>query len=153
MTEENRISKEPLAPPPRPDEPDLPLLAQRRAPIWTPAQLAFLVAQFATLFAAFILLRMVNYYYVQYLWTHPMGLKMTIMAIALMTINVPLFLGLTFLLNQMLLRGEGRRKTHIVLMVLLYIMFFILFFLPALFVLLVGPACIQIMDSMTPPKL
>jgi hypothetical protein len=151
MSEESSISKEPLAPAPRPDGPDLPpmpLLVQRPAPIWTPGQLAFLAGQFTVLVAVYMFLRATNWAYLQILFTHPVGIKMLIIAVVMMLINAALYLGLTFALNQALLRGEGRRKTHAVLAVLLACVHLILFFIPALYVLLAGPAAIQIMENM-----
>jgi hypothetical protein len=148
----NEFSQQPLSTSvPRIDSvlPSVDTYKQQRA-IWMVGQLVFLLAQFATLFAVYMLLRVVNYSYLQYLWTHPMGIKMAIMAFALMTINVPILLGSTLLLNQTLLRGEGRTKTHVLLIVLLDVLCLVLFLFPALFVVLMGPAYIQVLDSMGP---
>jgi hypothetical protein len=86
--------------------------------------------------------------YVQALWTHPLGIKMSIYSSAQASVGGSIFLVACLVLNYPFPPGGADRPgTRRFLSVLLGIMFFVCAVLPPLFVILIGPAAIMIMDE------
>ena len=148
-----RITGQPELPSERSPLDDLPPLrplVQMRPPAWTAGQMAFVACPFLIVLGLYLILRIVNYSYVQLLFVHPVGIKMMILAFGSMLLGAVFYLAVAFALNRTLLGRDDRRKIHKVLSVLLIGLHLILFVLPTLFVVLVGPAVIQIMDNLGP---
>jgi hypothetical protein len=130
--------------------PPLRPLVQMRPPAWTAGQIAFVACPFLIVLGLYLILRIVNYSYAQLLFLHPVGIKMVILAFGSMLLGAVLYLAATFALNRTLLGRDDRRKIHKVVSMLVVGLHLILFVFPALFVVLVGPAVIQIMDNLGP---
>src|SRR5262249_2002292 len=151
MKDDVRITSQP-----RPAEaaanelPDLPSLARPQQPMWTHGQVAFVVSQFLVLLGILIFLICTNYGYAQLLWTHPTGIKMTPVGCALVLLGGVIYLAIMFGLNRALLDQDGRRGIHLALSILVNALYLLLCFFPAAFVVLVGPASVQIMDNLLP---
>jgi hypothetical protein len=76
--------------------------------------------------------------YVSMLWTHPLGIRMLIIAGLMLAINFGAFLGLCLLFNHRRPAGD-----HWVLGTVL----FVSLYLPVVFVIMVGPVVIMIEDN------
>jgi hypothetical protein len=93
----------------------------------------------------------VNYSYLQLLWTHPVGIKMIVLAWLNLLVGTGIYLLLCWALNRAIPPGEenGRKRQRWFLF-LIQAAFLIIFIAPVIFVILVGPAAISIMDALQP---
>jgi hypothetical protein len=120
-------------------------------PLWTFDQLIFPMIQWGLLAGLWLALMNMNYEYVRILWTHPLGIKMLLMAVVAIGVDLVGFLLLCFLLNC-LLRPKGQHETpRLVLSIVFGFVYLLVGLFPAGYVILVGPAAIQIMDNLKPP--
>jgi cytosine/uracil/thiamine/allantoin permease len=89
-----------------------------------------------------------NYDDASLLWRHPLGVRMVLPAVATVTFGIAVFLGSSLLINLLLpAANENRRLARRIVSGLLALAVFVLFFLPAFYVVLVGPSAIQILET------
>jgi hypothetical protein len=130
------------------DLPPLPSLVRRRPPVWTLDQITFTAAHFLIPFVLFMIFFFVNRDYVSILYTHPIGIKMLIMALGLTVLGAVIYLAITFALNRVLRDDKEPTRRYQVLCFVFALVHFIVFIFPSIYVVIVGPAAIQIMESM-----
>jgi len=81
------------------------------------------------------------------LWTNAAGVRMAVAALVILLLNFAALVGGFFVLNLARQRGLGQT----VLQAFLCVGCFLLLYLPSLFVLLVGPATVNIRNTMLRP--
>ena len=81
------------------------------------------------------------------LWTDPAGVRMAVAALVMLLLNFAALVGGFFVLNLARERGLGQT----VLQAFLCVGCFLLLYLPAFFVLLVGPAAVNIRNTILQP--
>jgi len=107
---------------------------------WQLGLLAFPIAVIAAL-ALFLWLQKPDY--VSLLWQDPMGVKMLTTAATLLVVGVVVYLGGCVVINRLVARPKwGTLAT--VLQMLLVLAWLVLFCMPGVYVVLIGPAAIQI---------
>jgi hypothetical protein len=134
------------------DLPPLPSLVRRRPPVWTVDEITFAAAHFLIPFALYmIMFFFVNRSYAMILYTHPVGIKMLILALALMVLGAVIYLAIMFALNRALLDDKEPTRRYKALCFIVAVFHVIVFIFPGIFVVLVGPAAIQIYENLSPP--
>jgi hypothetical protein len=118
----------------------------------TRGQMTLRAVQFGLLAALFVVLLAIGFERTSLLFRDPLGQKMVGTAGALLAVGLVLSLLGCVCLNQAAPAGNETLQTRrLVLSVLLEAAHFLLFYLPAVFVLLIGPAAIQIVRTMAQP--
>jgi hypothetical protein len=134
------------------DLPPLPSLVRRRPPVWTVDQIIIAAAHFLIpLVLYMIMFFFVNRSYVMILYTHPTGIKMLILALALMVLGAVIYLAIMFALNRALLGDKEPTRHYRALCFMVDVFHFVVFIFPGILVVLVGPAAIQIYENLSPP--
>ncbi|OAI55100.1 hypothetical protein AYO44_02880 [Planctomycetaceae bacterium SCGC AG-212-F19] len=116
---------------------------------WTWDQISFLVAQIGGLAVLFLAVFIVNPNYARLLYTDPVGVKMSLLATILVGINAGSYLLICFVVNRAWPPG-ARTRGQVTVLTLLSGLHFILFGLPVVYIILVGPAAITIMNNLAP---
>jgi hypothetical protein len=131
------------------DLPPLPPLVRTRPPVWTVEQITFAAAHFLVPFVTYLVMFFfLNRDYVSILYTHPLGLKMLIVAMGLTVAGATIYLAITFGINRTLLAHREPARRYKALCFLLPLVHLIVFIFPAIFVVIVGPAVVQIIENM-----
>jgi hypothetical protein len=113
------------------------------------ARLPWLGLQAGLVLGLWAVLAVVNPEYAGLLFRHPTGVKLVVGALALLVVYFAGSLLLYVALDQMAPpRDDSQRAVRRSHAGLLVGVMFIVFYLPAVFVILVGPAAIRIMDSL-----
>jgi hypothetical protein len=87
--------------------------------------------------------------YLGLLWQHSAGFKMAVMAGLLLGVGTAGYMVGCGCLNRAMARSEGgSRMLYRVLIATIAVGYFVFFYLPAVFTVLVGPAAVQIQDSL-----
>jgi hypothetical protein len=93
--------------------------------------------------ALFLIMLHLKYDYVSMLWQTELGIKMMVVGLAQFLVGEVILALLYFLRNRSAPSQRGLR----VLLSITFFLTFLCFILPAVFVILVGPAAIQIMEA------
>jgi hypothetical protein len=118
----------------------------------TRGQATVLAVQVGLLAALLGVLLAVNYARTSLLFSDPLGQKMLTSAGVLLALGLVLQLLVCVILNHVApVEDETLKTRRFVLSLLLEVAHLLLFYLPAVFVLLVGPSAIEILRSMTHP--
>lgn len=115
---------------------------------WTVGQLLVMAVEAIVLVGCFAMLLLTRYNYVSVLWTHPVGVRMLIIAGLLTIGNFLSFLGITWLLNRLLPPGPDAGVARVLVHLVVGIILFLLLYVPVLFILFTGPAAILIQDNL-----
>lgn len=112
---------------------------------WTQSQIGLFVLLFVIPVALFSVMSLYQRDYVEVLWTTPVGIKMGVVGLALAAAAVPVYLTACVVFNQ-LFPTDARGRSF--LSIVLVLAFVLLFIMPLVFVILIGPANIRIMNQM-----
>src|SRR5579859_3211299 len=117
--------------------------ATEPSPILRRGQVFDLIVLPAVIILIFILMASVKYDYVSMLWEKALGIKMLIGAVLQLIIGETLFAGIYIARNRL---PPARSGLHLLLGTGLFLTF-VLCIVPVVFVILVGPAAIQIIEG------
>jgi hypothetical protein len=126
-----------------------PSLTAPEPDLWTSDQLNCVAVQLLMIVGLFFGLFLFKHDYLSMLWTHPLGIRMLVGAVVLTVFNFGLYLLLCAMLNRCFPPGnkDMERKRNL-LSCLLMTIHLIVFFFPVVFVLLIGPAAVQISENL-----
>lgn len=118
----------------------------------TRGQITLRAVQFGLLGVILLVMLLVNFEGTSLLFRDPLGRKMLLQAMTLLACGLALHLLACAALNQLAPPGdEALRARRRVLSWLLESAYFLIFYLPVVFVLVVGPAALTIMDALARP--
>lgn len=109
-------------------------------------QIAYAASLFLIPFGCAVIWGVINRYYAMMLYTHPAGIKMSLLAIGWTALVAVLYLAIMFCINRALLE----RGRHEIVALLVRDLLFIFFAIPALLATVAGPAAVEIMDKLGP---